>query len=120
MRPHLRPHQSSDGNPERGAARAAVVNRTRRIIREQAVAMQQQRERSRSLLAPLLISSALLLVICYAIWSVMAGYDLTPNGVPDASDQVLLLLLWSLPVSVVVLGLTWLRRQSLSSGERAR
>ena len=94
-----------------GAARAAVVNRTHRVIREEAVKMQERRKRSRSLMAPLFICSTLLLVICYAIWGVMAGYDLTPTEVPDASDQVLLLLLWSLPVTVVVLALIWLRRR---------
>jgi hypothetical protein len=96
---------------ERMAARASVVNRTHRIVREQALQMQEQRKRSRSLLAPLLISSSLLLIICYAIWGLMDGYDITPNGVPDASDQVLLFLLWSLPVTVIVLGLIWLRRR---------
>lgn len=96
--------------PDPGTARSAVVNRTHRIVREQAVKMQEQRKRSRSLWVPLAISSSLLLVICYAIWAVMAGYDLTPNGVPDASDQVLLLLLWPLPVTVVVLAMIWFRR----------
>ena len=110
---------SSRPNAEQGAARAAVVNRTHRIIREEALNMRERRTRSRGLFAPLFISSALLLVICYAIWGVMAGYDLTPTGVPDASDQVLLLLLWSLPVTVVVLGLIWLRRRSRGgSGEQ--
>lgn len=102
-----------------GAARAAVVNRTHRVIREEALKMQEQRKRSRGLLAPLFICSVLLLVICYAVWAVMAGYDLTPTGVPDASDQVLLLLLWSLPVTVAVLALTWLRRRTRNgSGEQ--
>ena len=96
---------------ESSGARAAVVNRTHRVIREEAMKMQEQRRRSRGLLAPLFICSTLLLVICYAIWSVMAGYDLTPTSVPDAADQVLLLLLWSLPVTVVVLALIWLRRR---------
>lgn len=93
-----------------GAARVSVVNRTHRVVREQALRMQEQKKRSRSLLVPLLFSSAFLLVLCYAIWAVMAGYDLTPTGVPDASDQVLLLLVWSLPVTTVVLGMVWLRR----------
>lgn len=98
------------------AARAAVVNRTHRIIREQALQMQEQRKRSRSLLAPLIICSSLLLVICYAIWNAMDGYDLTPNGVPDASDQVIIFLLWSLPVTVIILGLVWFRRRNRMPG----
>ena len=109
------------GEADQGAARAVVVNRTHRIVREQANTMREQRKRSRSLLAPLIISSALLLLICYAVWAMMAGYDLTPTGVPDASDQVLLLLLWSLPLTVLVLGLIWLGRSrgKQNGGERA-
>ena len=30
---------------------------------------------------------------------------------PDASDQLMILLLWSLPVTALLLGLVWLRRQ---------
>ncbi len=101
---------SLEPSQDLGAARATIVNRTHRVIRDQALAMREQKKRSRSLWAPLLISSVFLLVICYAVWAITAGYDLTPTGVPDASDQVLLLLLWPLPVTVVVLGLIWLRR----------
>ncbi len=101
-----------------GNARAHVVNRTHRVVRDQALRMREQRNRSRSLWVPLGISSALLVVCCYAIWGVLDGYDLTPNGIPDASDQVMLLLLWSLPITVVVLGLIWFRR-SRSSHENA-
>lgn len=103
---------------DHGTARAPVVNRTHRVVREQALAMQAQRKRSRSLWLPLAISSALLMVICYAIWGVMDGYDLTPSGIPDASDQVLFILLWSLPVTVIVLGMIWLKRRR-ASGEQA-
>jgi hypothetical protein len=91
-------------------ARAVAVNRTHRVVREQALDIREHRERTRSLWAPLGICSALLMVLCYAIWAVLDGYDLTPNGVPDASDQMVLLLLWSLPVTAFVLGLVWFRR----------
>ena len=103
-----------------GAARASIVNRTRRVIRDQAVGMQKQRQKTRSLWVPLAICSSLLLVICYAIWAVLDGYDLTPSGVPDASDQMVLLLLWFLPVSLVVLGLTWVRRGRNRVGSEVR
>ena len=98
--------------PDAGSARAAVVNRTHRVIREQALSMQAQRKRSRSLLLPLSICSALLLVICYAIWGLLDGYDISPSGVPDASDQVLFILLWSLPVTAIVLGMIYLKRRN--------
>lgn len=92
-------------------ARASVVNRTRRVIHGEALRMQEDRTRTRSLWAPLAICSALLLVICYALWGTLAGYDLTPTSIPDASDQMLvLILLWSIPVAAVALGLVWFRR----------
>ncbi len=118
-RDHLR--TSSARVADAGAARAHVVNRTHRVIRDQALTMREQKKRSRSLWAPLMISSGLLAVIGYAVWAVMAGYDLTPTGVPDASDQVFLLLLWPLPVTVVVLGMLWIRRSRSrqNGGEQA-
>jgi hypothetical protein len=92
-------------------ARAAVVNRTHRVVREQAVMLREHRDRTRSLWIPLAIFSVLLPLICYAVWGMLDGYDLTPNGVPDASDQMMLMLLWSLPVTAVLLGLMWFRRE---------
>jgi TRAP-type C4-dicarboxylate transport system permease small subunit len=93
-----------------GAARAQVVNRTHRVVREQALVMREQQSRKRSLWAPVIICSSMLLIICYAVWGMMDGYDLTPTGIPDASDQMMILVLWSLPVTAVALGLVWLRR----------
>jgi len=69
-------------------ARAVVVNRTHRVVREQALRMREQKEKSRNL------------------W----------NGVPDASDQLLLFLLWSLPVTALVVGLVWFKRSRGRSG----
>ena len=92
------------------AARAKVVNRTHRVVREQALTMREQRETSRSLWVPLAICSVLLCVVCYAIWFLMDDAALVPNGVPDASDQLMILLLWSLPVTAVALGLAWFKR----------
>jgi len=80
------------------------------VVREQALAMREQKSKSRSLWVPLGIFSVLLPVICYAIWGMLDGYDLTPNGIPDASDQLMILLLWSVPVTVVLLGVVWIKR----------
>lgn len=104
--------QTSEENPLRPStgANTTVVNRTRRVVRDQALRMQAERTRSRSLWVPLAICSTLLMVLCYAVWGMLAGYDLTPTSIPDASDQVLfLLLLWSLPIAAVVLGIVWFR-----------
>lgn len=92
------------------AARCAVVNRTHRVVREQAMNLQEQRRRTRSLWVPLAIFSLLMITSCYAIWGLLDGYDVTSSGFPDASDQLILLLLWSLPVTAAILGLAWFRR----------
>jgi hypothetical protein len=101
-------------------ARGRVVNRTHRVVREQALSMREQRSKSRSLWVPLTICSILMIAICYAIWGVLDGYDLTPNGVPDASDQLMVLLLWSLPVTAAVLGMVWFKRARGRSDNEAQ
>ena len=101
-------------------ARGRMVNRTHRVVREQALTMREQRSKSRSLWVPVTISSILLVTICYAIWGVLDGYDLTPNGIPDASDQLMVLLAWSLPVTAAVLGLVWLKRARGRSDHEAQ
>jgi len=106
------PVNSTDrATPMNFTARASIVNRTHRVVREQALVMQEQKQRSRSLWVPLGIFSMLLMGLCYAVWAVLEGYDdLAPNGLPDASDQMFLLLLWSLPVTAVLFGLVWFQR----------
>ncbi|HEX7157484.1 MAG TPA: hypothetical protein VF214_00610 [Edaphobacter sp.] len=96
------------------AARASMVNRTRRVVRERALAIADQRSRARSLWLPLTVCSGLLVIICTAVWSLLDEYELTPNGIPDASDQFLVLLLWFLPVSMALLALVWFRRNHTS------
>ena len=98
-----------------GNARVSVVNRTHRVVHERALEMREQRARSRSLWLPLGIFSILLPIICYAVWFMMDGYDLTPNGIPDASDQLFVLMLWSLPVTAMLMGLVWLKRKRADS-----
>jgi hypothetical protein len=100
-------------------ARGVVVNRAHRVVREQALTMREQKSKSRSLWVPLTISSILMVVICYALWTMLDGYDLTPNGIPDASDQLMILLLWSLPVTAAILGLVWFKRARTRSDSEA-
>jgi hypothetical protein len=126
----LNPLRPRDQEPEVAAAfrnamtangaRGRVVNRTHRVVREQALSMREQRSKSRSLWVPLTICSILMIAICYAIWGVLDGYDLTPNGVPDASDQLMVLLLWSLPVTAAVLGMVWFKRARGRSDNEAQ
>ena len=103
------------------AARASMVNRTHRVVRERATKMQAYRSRVRSLWIPLTICSALLLMICSAVWTVLDGYELIPIGVPDSSDQFLVLFLWFFPVSMALLLTVLFRRmRSRSGGEAAQ
>lgn len=101
-------------------ARASVVNRTHRVVREQALDMRAQQDRKRSLWIPLAIFSVLLPVICYAAWAMLDGYDLTPNGIPDASDQLVVMMMWFIPVTALVLGTVWLRRSRMNGQEVQR
>lgn len=112
----------SAGNPSANA-RAAVVNRTHRVVRERAQQMQQQRSKVRSLALPLLICSVLLLMLSYAAWTVFSGtaagfgYELEEEAGKLLSGQTLdtggpgfVLFLWFLPVSAVALGTVMFRR----------
>jgi hypothetical protein len=92
------------------AARASVVNRTHRVIRERAKTIAARRSRIRSLWIPVAVCSSLLVIICTAVWSALDGYDVTPNGVPDASNQFLVLCLWFFPVSMALLAVVLFRR----------
>ena len=102
-----------------GGARSVVVNRTHRVVREQAITMREQKSKTRSLWVPLGISSILMVAICYALWGILDGYDLTPNGIPDASDQLMILLLWSVPVTAAVMGMVWFKRARTRSDREA-
>lgn len=102
------------------SARASTVNRTHRVVRERAKMMQARRSRVRSLWIPLALCSALLLMICSAVWTVLDGYELTPMGIPDSSDQFLVLALWFFPVSMALLVMAWFRRTRKNAGEAAQ
>lgn len=100
-------------------ARAAVVNRTHRVVRARAAAMQASRRRGRDLILPLLICSALLLTVCYAVWAVV-GQDLEQEADrlmtlgSDIGGQFYVLLLWFLPVSAITVAVAVLRRSQHS------
>ncbi len=85
------------------SARASVVNRTHRVVRERAKSIAARRSKVRSLWIPLAVCSSLLIIISTGLWTALDQYDVTPNGVPDASNQFLVLCLWFLPVSMALL-----------------
>ncbi len=97
-------------------ARASMVNRTHRVVRERAKQMSARRSKFRSLWAPLAVCASLLVILVTAVWNLLDEYDLTPNGTPDASDQFVVLLLWFLPLSVAVLAMVWFRHAQSKRG----
>ena len=102
-------HEETFGTPHI-AIRASVVNRTHRVVRQRANMLAVRRSRIRSLWAPLAVCSSLFVIICTAVWNVLDAYEGTPNGVPDASNQFLVLCLWFFPVSMALLALVLFHR----------
>jgi hypothetical protein len=103
------------------AARAGVVNRTHRVVRQRAKVMQERRSQVRSLMVPLIICSALLILVIVAVWSGLYQYeaaeaaeavqaDVAALAATDANNHFLVVLLWFVPVSLAVLAAVWLSR----------
>ena len=100
-------------------AGATVVNRTHRVVRARARSIAARRSRARSLWVPLVVCSALLLVLCSAIWSVLEQNEITPNGIPDASGQLFVVMMWFLPLSTALLALVWFRMARRRAGDES-
>jgi hypothetical protein len=103
------------------AARASVVNRTHRVVRQRAQVMQARRSHVRGLMVPLIICSVLLILTAVAVWSGLYQYqaaeaaeavqaDVAALAASDANNHFLVMLLWFVPVSVVLLGTLLIRR----------
>ncbi len=108
------------GQEMRAVASAAMVNRTHRVVRERASLLRSQRSRVRSLWIPLAVSFALLVVLVCAIWTAFTEFEASPAGLPDTS-QMLVLMMWSVPISVMLLAVVWFRRSGArAENERAR
>ena len=109
----LSPHVSQPARP-------SVINRTHRVVREQARRMQEQRSRNRALLLPLLVASSLVIILASAFWVMLDEYEAVPVGVPDSRFQLPILLMWFLPVTGALLIVALLRRfQARSTGTGA-
>ena len=107
-------------------ARACVVNRTHRVVRERATVIQAQRSRARSLMAPLAICSVLLILTCFAIWTGMYQYqaaeaaqtDVAALATADTTNHFVVVLLWFVPVTFAVLAAIWYRRWRTNAEQR--
>ena len=94
---------------------AAVLNRTHRVVRERARTVQEQKRRVRSLWFPLVVSFGFLASILFAVWSVLDESELMTDGVPDSSQNMMMLALWCVPLSVIMLVVVWFRRAGANS-----
>ena len=101
-------------------ARAGVVNRTHRVVRQRASALQAQRSRVRSLMLPLIVCSSLLMLTGLAVWTGLYQYeageaaeavqaDVSALAAIDANNHFMVVLLWFVPVSLAVLAAVWYR-----------
>ena len=92
------------------SARASMVNRTHRVVRERAQALNARRSLLRSLWFPMLVCSAMLVIVCCTAWMVFAEFEAVPSGMPESGEQSFVLLLWFLPISAALLAAVWIRR----------
>jgi hypothetical protein len=108
------------------AARAGVVNRTHRVVRQKAKVMRARRSYVRSLMVPLAISSILLLLGCFAVWSGLYQYEASEAAEAvqadvaalDANNHLLVILLWFVPVTLALLGALLFRFRRNSADRR--
>jgi protein-S-isoprenylcysteine O-methyltransferase Ste14 len=120
-------YSAQDGIIDLGA-RACVVNRTHRVVRERATAMQARRSHARSLMVPLIICSVLLILTCFAIWTGMyqtqaaeaVQADVSAMANTDSTNHFVVVLLWFVPVSVALLAAVWIHRTRHNSNDEAR
>ena len=132
------PETSSVAPPDRkhaasatlGNARAAIVNRTHRVVRERAAAIHARKLKMRSVAIPMAICSALLLIVCHAVWTTISqnsfglgelntvGEELEETAsrllsgqAMDSGGPVYILLMWFLPISLVTIAMLLVRRK---------
>jgi hypothetical protein len=99
-------------------ASAERVNRTHRVVRERAKTLAERRAKIRSLWLPILIFSSVLVAICTAVWMVLDEYEIVAAESQVGSYQVLVPLLWSIPVSAALLAVVWFRQPRSNTGRR--
>jgi len=108
-------------------ARAGVVNRTHRVVRERARIMQEKRERDRSLMLPLFLCSALLLASAFAVWSGIYQYeaaeavqaDVAALAAAETTNHFLAVMFWFVPVSIALMVTVWVRRSRSNADDEA-
>ncbi|HKO20365.1 MAG TPA: hypothetical protein VJU82_15920 [Acidobacteriaceae bacterium] len=104
------------------AASATVVNRTHRVVRQRAQVLKARRSRVRSLMVPLVLCSALLILTIAAVWTGLYEYQGAADALQDVSSTIaaatdkpmdnefLVTLFWFVPVTLAMLGTVWVTR----------
>jgi hypothetical protein len=100
------------------AASSSVVNRTHRVVRQRAQVLQARRSHVRSLMVPLVLCSALLILTVAAVWTGLYEYQGAADALQDVSstlaaatdDEFMVVLFWFVPVTLAVLGTLWVTR----------
>jgi hypothetical protein len=105
-------------------ASSKLVNRTHRVVRERAQVLKARRSRLRSVMVPLVLCSALLILTVAAVWTGLYQYQYAADayqGAADAlqdvsstiaaaDDEFMVILFWFVPVTMAVLGTVWVTR----------
>lgn len=105
------------------AASSTVVNRTHRVVRQRAQVLKARRNHVRSLMVPLVLCSALLILTVAAVWTGMYEYQGAADALQDVSstiaaatdDEFMVMLFWFVPVTLAVLGTVWITRSRNST-----
>ena len=105
------------------AASSKLVNRTHRVVRQRAQVIKQRRRYVRSLMVPLAICSALLILTVAAVWTGLYEYQGAADALQDVSstlsaasdDEFMVVLFWFVPVTLAVLGTVWFTRSQSSA-----
>jgi NADH:ubiquinone oxidoreductase subunit 6 (subunit J) len=110
-------------------ARACVVNRTHRVVRERAKSMHERRSTARSLMVPLIICSALLILLVVIVWGGLyleaaeaaeaVQADVSALTATDINNHIVVVLLWFVPLSIALLAAVSIRRSRRNSNDEA-
>jgi hypothetical protein len=87
------------------AASHSVVGRTQRLVRERATENQSQRRKLRALWIPLLVCSAMIIMIAHSAWTLVEQWSTQFAGtdiLSVTSTPLLLLTLWFVPLTMGV------------------
>ena len=109
-------------------APANLVNRTHRVVRHRATTMKARRSYVRSLLLPLTLCSVALTLVAFAVWSGMyqstdaaeAIQDVASLASTDATNHLLVAMLWFVPLTLVLLVAVWVRHVRSRESDRPR